>query len=314
MKKHSKNVLYFLLSIITIVIINKFIFVISIIKNKLQSCNSYYYQWKFGKVFYTIQGEGPSILLIHSFNRGSSGREYKRLIKRLSTKHTVYTVDLIGFGCSDKPKITYTAFLYVQLISDFINNVIKEKTDVVASSLSSAYVTMACYQNPDIFNKLLYISPTSLATLHRNPGKRDKVLKYILESPIIGTTIYNIACSKYMLKAKLKKDLYHNKKNVSSKIVDFYHEASHLQGVNNKYLYASQCSKYLNVSTMDALASINNSIYIIMGNTPHVEEVRENYLAINPAIEHSFLNNAKELPHLEQPAEVMDICHIYFNN
>lgn len=86
---------------------------------------------------------------------------------------------------------------------------IKEKTDVIASSSSSAYVTMACYQKPDIFfNKLLFISPTSLATLHRNPGKRDKVLKYILESPIIGTTIYNIACSKSMLKAKFKKKIY----------------------------------------------------------------------------------------------------------
>ncbi len=314
MKKQTRNLFYCLLSIITIIIINKVIFIISTINNKLQSCNSYYYQWKFGKIFYTIQGEGPPILLVHSFYRGSSEREYKRLIKHLSTKHTVYTVDLIGFGRSDKPKITYTAFLYVQLISDFINEVIKEKTDVIASSSSSAYVTMACYQKPDIFNKLLFISPTSLATLHRNPGKRDKVLKYILESPIIGTTIYNIACSKSMLKAKFKKDLYHSKRNISSKTVDLYHEASHLQGANNKFLYASQCCKYLNVSTRDALASINNSIYIIMGDTPGVEEVLDNYLATNPAIEYSCLNDAKELPHLEQPAEVIDICRIYFDD
>lgn len=297
-----------------IAIINKVIFITSSIKNNLHSCNSYYYQWKFGKIFYTIQGEGPPILLIHSFYRGSSEREYKRLIKYLATKHTVYTVDLIGFGRSDKPKITYTAFLYVQLISDFINEVIKQKTDVIASSSSSAYVTMACYQKPDIFKKLLFITPTSLATLYRNPGKRDKVLKVILESPIIGTTIYNMACSKYMLKAKFKRDFYYSKRNMRSKIIDMYHEASHLQGSNNKYLFASQCCKYLNVSTRQALASINNSIYIVMGDIPHAEEILDTYLAINPAIEYSRLSHTKELPHLEHPTEVMDICHIYFDH
>lgn len=314
MKKHTRNILYCLLSIIAVAITNKVIFILSTIKNNLQSCNSYYYQWKFGKIFYTVQGEGSPLLLIHSFYRGSSEREYKRLIKHLSTKHTVYTIDLIGFGRSDKPKITYTAFLYVQLISDFINEVIKDKTDVIASSSSTAYVTMACYQNPDIFNKLLYISPTALPTLQRNPSKRDKFLKYILESPILGTTIYNIACSKSMLKAKFKKDLYQSKRNISSKIVDLYHEASHLQGSNNKYLYASQCCRYLNVSSTNALAMINNSIYIIMGSSPHSEDILEDYLEVNPAIEHSYIEDARQLPHLEQPGEVMDICRIYFNN
>lgn len=51
-----------------------------------------------------------------------------------------------------------------------------------------------------------------------------------------------------------------------------------------------------------------------MGDTPGVDEVLDNYLATNPAIEYSRLNDAKELPHLEQPAEVIDICRIYFDH
>ena len=48
-------------------------------------------------------------------------------------KNTVYTLDLLGCGKSDKPNFTYTNFLYVQLVTDFINNVIGEKADVIVT-------------------------------------------------------------------------------------------------------------------------------------------------------------------------------------
>ncbi|GMQ63859.1 alpha/beta fold hydrolase [Vallitalea maricola] len=313
MKKHTKNLFYFLISLITISLINKIIFITSTIRNNLFSCNSYYYGWKFGKLFYTVQGKGKPILLIHSLYMGSSDYEFKKIVKNLSSNHTVYTIDLIGYGRSDKPKITYTAFLYVQLISDFINEVIKEKTDVIASSSSSSFVTMACYQNPDIFDKLLFINPASIASLQKNPSKKDKLLKYVLETPILGTTIYNIACSKYILRANLRKRFYYNKKLVRKKYITIYHEASHLQGSNNKFLYASKCCKYLNVSINNAVENINNSIYILMGDNGNSEDIINSYLTLNPAIEYSYVHDTKLLPHLEKPADIIDICNIYFN-
>ena len=53
-------------------------------------------------------------------------------------------MDLLGCGCSDRPKITYTNFLYVQLITDFIKAVIKQPTDVLTSGLSGSFAVMAC--------------------------------------------------------------------------------------------------------------------------------------------------------------------------
>lgn len=311
MKKHTKNLFYFLISLCTITLINKIIFITSTIKNNLYSSNSYYYQWKFGKIFYTVQGTGKPILLIHSLYMGSSEYEFNKLVKTLSSNHTVYTIDLIGYGRSDKPKITYTAFLYVQLINDFITEVIKDKTDVVACSTSSSFVTMACYQNPDLFNRLLYINPINTTTLQRNPTKKGKLLKYLLEMPILGTTIYNIASSKYIINKNFKRKFL-KKRLVKRKFINIYHESAHLQGVNNKYVYASKCNKYLNVSIDKALLNINNSIYLLMGTNKNAEDIVNNYTELNPAIEYSYIDNANLLPQLEKPSEVLNICNMYF--
>ena len=60
------------------------------------------------------------MLLLHDLHCASSGREWQYIEDTLAQDHTVYTLDLLGCGRSDKPAITYTNFLYVQLIVTFI--------------------------------------------------------------------------------------------------------------------------------------------------------------------------------------------------
>jgi pimeloyl-ACP methyl ester carboxylesterase len=53
------------------------------------------------KLFYTDQGEGPPLLLIHGF--GTNTYTWRHLAPDLARDHRVITVDLKGFGKSDKP-------------------------------------------------------------------------------------------------------------------------------------------------------------------------------------------------------------------
>ena len=55
---------------------------------------------------------------------GLSNYEYHNLIDVLSKKYEVYSLDLLGYGLSDKPNMTYTNYLYVELLTDFIKNII----------------------------------------------------------------------------------------------------------------------------------------------------------------------------------------------
>lgn len=138
-------------------------------------------------------------LLIHNLTPCSSGYEWNQFQKELLKEHTVYTIDLLGCGRSDKPNLTYTNFLYVQLICDFIKNVIKDKTDIIISGNAGSIALMSALNDDSIIKQIILINPQNLKELYKIPTKRTKTAKFILDMPIIGTMIYNIIHSKKIL-------------------------------------------------------------------------------------------------------------------
>ncbi len=149
--------------------INKLINASAVIRNALHNKSQYFYDWKFGRIHYTIEGSGSPLLLLHDLSPASSSVEWKFLKKQLAKDHTVYCMDLLGCGCSDRPKITYTNFLYVQLITDFIKAVIKQPTDVLTSGLSGSFAVMACKNDSSIIRRIMMINPEDLAVLNQIP-------------------------------------------------------------------------------------------------------------------------------------------------
>ena len=140
-------------------LINRVSYHVSTFENRLFAKDAEYYKWKLGNVFYTRQGEGSPILLIHDLNVCSCSYEWHHVKRILSSNHTVYTIDLLGCGNSDKPNLTYTNYLYVQLILDFIKDVIGEKTDIVSSGASSGILLMDCSAQNVWFDKAVLVSP-----------------------------------------------------------------------------------------------------------------------------------------------------------
>ena len=83
---------------------------------------SKYYTWHYGRVHYQKRGMGDPLLLVHNVYPGASWEEYERNIAELSRHHTVYAMDLLGFGLSDAPRMKYTAATYVERSSIFCAN------------------------------------------------------------------------------------------------------------------------------------------------------------------------------------------------
>ena len=115
----------------TMHVVNRIFNYISTADNLLNNDNYEYYDWRFGEIAYKKSGSGKPVLLIHDLNVCSSLYEWNKIEKRLSKTNTVYRLDLLGCGCSDRPILTYTNYLYVQLITDFIKHIIGEKTDII---------------------------------------------------------------------------------------------------------------------------------------------------------------------------------------
>ena len=316
MKKTTKRITYItgIIALVTLSmhLINKLLFAINTMKELLISNDGSFYHWRFGKVFYTKKGSGKPILLVHDINGSSSHYEWKQLESSLSQLYTVYTLDLIGSGKSEKPKLTYTNYLYVQLISDFIKMIIKEPTDIITSGRSGAAAIMACYIDKQLFHNILMINPTDLKELNKYPHKKNKVLKWIIDIPILGTFIYNIRFSKTVIKKKLKSDYMYSSSKPIKHLVEAYSEGAHLSGASSKYLYSSIKCHYVNTNIIHAIKDINNSIFIIAGdNAANATNIVSDYQYYNPSIEVNYIKNTKLLPHVEFPEEVFKWIQLY---
>ena len=243
--------------------VNKLINASAVIRNALHNKSQYFYDWKFGRIHYTIEGSGSPLLLLHDLSPVSNSAEWKSLKKHLAKDHTVYCMDLLGCGCSDRPKITYTNFLYVQLITDFIKSVIKQPTDVITSGLSGSFVVMACKNDTSIIRRIMMINPEDLAVLNQIPDRRSKASKFLLELPLIGTLVYNILNSRPNIDLAFTEKYLHNPFHVDTELEDLYYESAHLENGAGKYLLASITGKYIYCNITQALKTIDNSIYIL---------------------------------------------------
>lgn len=316
MKKNVRQfILLTTLATGTIHIVNRFITSTAEMKNILTTAKGHFYNWKNGEIFYTKRGEGSPILLVHSLDPICSSKEWTNLIKKLEKNHTVYTIDLIGCGRSDKPFLTYTSFLYVQLITDFIKDVIGEKVDVITSNRSLSFVVLAHNNDNGIINRIVGINPPALESLKINPDKYATIRKTLLELPIIGTFVYHILISNVNITKTFQERFYAKPQLVSTKIIDAFYEGAHKKNSGGKYLLASIEGHYTDNSINHALDKLDIPLYLIQsryGNN-FVKKIDE-YCNLNDKIEAAYISNAKELPHLEVTDRLFEIIKMFLNN
>ena len=265
-----------------------------------------YYNWKFGEISYTKKGSGSPILLVHDLTTYSSGYEWHKVADILSKNNTVYSIDLLGCGNSDKPQILYTNFLYVQLILDFIKNVIGERTTVVATGESSSFVLAACNNNDELFGEIFMINPMDINILTKSPNKLSSLITKIINTPIFGTFLYNVFTRKNKVKSLFATDYYSNYTFEEDDIAKVYYESAHTDG--SKYLFASLSGFYTMLNVSHCLKSIKKNVSIIVGNDLEgYKGIAEEYQDILPYVNINTIEDTKYLPQLEKPEEVADI-------
>lgn len=303
------------LTLVTIHMINKVITSTTTSKEVLDRKFNNYFEWRFGKIRYQKKGSGKPIVLIHNLTPGSSSYEFHKIFHELAKTNEVYVLDLLGYGLSDKPNLTYTNFLYVELISDFIKNVVGKKADIITSGDSSSIAVMTCQNNPEIINKMIFINPQDINQLKQIPGKKSKLLKLLIDTPIIGTFVYNIFCTRKNITNQFLNNYFSCAGKIESKDIDAYVESAHLKDYSSKYAISSYLGKYMNINILHALVKINHSMYIISGMEKiNAGAINESYLKYNGAIEYHYIQKTKLLPQLEKPEETSEVIRMYLDN
>lgn len=88
-----------------------------------------YFNYKGHRIFYRKGGSGPTLLLIHGFPTASW--DWHLVFDRLCAGFTVYALDMIGFGFSDKPK----SYGYSLTDQADLHEVFAEKTGITTAHI-----------------------------------------------------------------------------------------------------------------------------------------------------------------------------------
>lgn len=259
-----------------------------------------------GDVFYKKAGDGPPLLLIHGIGAGCSSYEYKQIWQPLSEQYTVYAIDLLGFGKSDKPALKYTAETFIQLIDDFCRQVIgvgdgRGEADVIADSLSAAYVIALSQRDPSIFRRLVLIAPTGIEELAAPPNPASPAVRGVLGSPVLGTSVYNLISSRAGIRQYLRTKIYANPDLVTADVVDTYYTSAHQPGGEN--VLPAFLSGYLNINVADSFPGVVDLPLLVWGRKSVQVPVgnAEGFLQRNPNAKLEVIEDAGMLPHVEQP-------------
>jgi pimeloyl-ACP methyl ester carboxylesterase len=259
--------------------------------------------WRGHRIAYTRQGQGTPVLLVHGLYPGASSFEWRHTVPALVDRHTVITVDLLGFGRSDRPAARYTPGLYQALLGDVIARVARESCAVVASSLSAAHLIALAARDPRHIAVLALIAPTGVAHLRDPEPSGSATTRLLLEAPIVGSTIYNRLTSAASMRRYLEA-AYADDRLVTPALVESYVRAARQHG--GRHAVAALMSGTLNVDVRAALRRVRQPALMLWGNLARQNPVEHAHAfrVIKQDVQWTLVQEAGDLPHDERPDEV----------
>ncbi len=259
--------------------------------------------WRGQRIAYTQHGSGTPVVLLHGIYAGASSFEWRHTIDALAERHTVFAVDLLGFGRSSRPDIRYTCSLLQAMIADTIPRLVREPCAVVASSLTAAHVIALASRDPRRLAALALIGPTGVQQLRDRPTTSQSSAQLMLETPIVGTTYYNGLTSPASIRRFLELS-YANDRLVTDELVAAHVRSARQPGA--KHVVGAFLGGQLNVDVRVALRRLRQPLLLAWGEQGRMNPVQHAHAfrVLTPKAEWLLVPGAGDLPHAEQPTRV----------
>jgi pimeloyl-ACP methyl ester carboxylesterase len=223
------------------------------------------FPWKYGDIFYQVKGASDvkPLLLIHGFGPGASSYQWRKNVDALSERFRVYTLDLLGFGLSDRPAIDYTPETFSDLIHDFLKEAIGKPAVVVAHGMTCAYVIADAYRRPQLFERLVLVSPPMDILEENFQSTMSNAVKFLIRTPLLGQFIYNTLTSRRAIRTYFDVEGFQNPGLITDELVEYIYCNAHQS--NNRYPAASMLSDSLAMNVSEPLARLQVPVVAIWG-------------------------------------------------
>jgi pimeloyl-ACP methyl ester carboxylesterase len=129
-------------------------------------------------VTYDHAGSGDPILFLHNIggDRGIWSAQYEAL----RSTHSVYVLDLFGYGDSAIPESGYTVDNYLRLVSEFVAAHRLRNLTLVGHCFGSSLSLLYAQRNPQHVRSLVLSSPLTAATLRPTlTGRAARTVRHV---------------------------------------------------------------------------------------------------------------------------------------
>ena len=181
--------------------------------------------WRGWQTRYTyvrsLQKTSTPLILLHGF--GTSIGHWRNNLTVLGASHTVYALDMLGFGASEKPAINYNVELWVEQVYDFWRTFINTPVVLVGNSTGSLVTLTLAATYPEMVAGIAMLSLPDLSVREEAVPKflRPIVsnLESLVASKLLFKTVFRVVNRPGIVK-KWAAMAYSNPAAVTDELVD----------------------------------------------------------------------------------------------
>ena len=260
----------------------------------------------------------PPIIFVHGF--GASIEHWRNNLPAIAQFHTVYAIDLLGFGASRKADTDYSAALWTEQLHDFWQTFIGVPVILVGNSLGSLVCLNTTATYPEMVKGLVMLNLVDASV-------RESTL-----SPVrsLATTLENLLAFPWLIKRLLKAArtpnfirrgvgmAYPNQKAITDELVEILSSPAYDEGSEQTFLRLFRSVRKAGFAkpARELLPQINIPILLIWGLQDKIipSKQAKAIASLNPHLKLIELENAGHCPHDEYPEQFNSLLLDWLNS
>ncbi|MEP0855792.1 alpha/beta fold hydrolase [Trichocoleus sp. DQ-U1] len=273
--------------------------------------------WRGWQTRYTyIRASQPTqkttpLLLLHGF--GTSIGHWRHNLAVLGQSHTVYALDMLGFGASRKAQADYKVDLWVEQVYDFWRTFIQQPVVLVGNSIGSLVCLAVAAAHPEMVKGFVMMSlPDPSVEEEAIPAWLRPVVagvKGVVASPVILQNVFYLVRRPSFVR-KWAAIAYANPNAVTDELVDILAGPAQDRGSAAAFgaILKAMTSAKFSPSVKTLLPTLNTPMLLIWGRQDKMIpfSVLARFRDINPKLQLVELDTG-HCPHDECPDEVNQI-------
>jgi len=255
----------------------------------------------------------PSYPMIFLHGFGASIGHWRSNLAELSQVNTVYALDLLGFGGSEKAIAPYSAQLWVEQVYDFWKTFIGQPVILVGNSIGSLISLMVASQYPELAKGLVLISlPDPGLQLEMLPPWMIPVVETvqnIVASPPVLRLFFALARRPGFVRRWVRL-AYDNPHAITDELVEILVTPAQERGAARAFcsIFKTMGSPHLGPSVKTLFPQLTVPILLLWGLQDRLIPIQlanpRQYLQYHSNLKLIELENAGHCPHDECPERV----------